>query len=138
MNLNKDMLEAIDKCREASDLLNKGLNVPRETSDEIKKLKDDNNCLLISSVVLGLLFGVSMMFHAKNSLDNDDSYKSLYEFERDHRVKPTSVDKMIISYNEQMVKSLEREVKSLKEDLAYEAQSAKTNKILYKACMFDK
>lgn len=137
MSLNKELLDACNKLREAGAEIDKVLNVPRETSEEIKKLKDDNGWLLITAVAFGLFLGVSMLFHAKNALDNDQSYKALYEFERDHKAKST-INKMAIGYNEQLVKSLERDVKSLKEDLAFEEQASRNNKSLYRVCMSDK
>lgn len=141
MNLNKELpkeiREACNKLREGAAELDKALHVPRETPDEIKKIKDENACLLASTIVFGLFLGVSMMWHGKNVLDNDETYKQLYEFERDQKVKPAR-DRMMESYNSQMVPMLEREVRELKEEVGFQKLMKRTNRTLYESCILGK
>lgn len=141
MNNTKELPQAIidaaNKCRESVAELDKAIWYPPCETDEVKKLKDDNGCLLFMVIAFGLIAGVSMMFHASNLMDNSKTYKALYEFERDHKVKPR-IDNMMISYNNQMVKSLEREVEDLKDDLKFEKGMSSGNKLLYQACMSTK
>ena len=142
MNFDKsNAQDALKKITDGIDELNLAANVPRETPAEIKKLKDDNTTILITAIAFGLLFGISMMFHANNvidnRIDNGGSYKQLYEFERDHKVSRIqhNRNRMMESYNAQMVPVLEREVKELKDNLEFEKLMSSGNKTLYKACL---
>jgi len=134
--LPKAIIDAANKCRESVAELDKALWYPQNDTDEVKKLKDDIQALQLILVACFLCLFVSVVMHGVRSYvaSLDDIRQSSITRLKEGNVRDNR-DRMMESYNAQMVPMLEREVKDLKDDLKFERGMSSGNKLLYQACM---
>lgn len=136
MNLDKtDAQAALKKITDGIDELNLAANVPRET-DEVKKLKGENQTLHLVLVVCFLCLLVSLIMHGVRShvASLDEIRQSSITRLQESNVKDNR-DRMMESYNAQMVPMLEREVKDLKEEVRFQKIMSRSNRTLYESCL---
>lgn len=137
MNLDKpDAQEALKKITDGINELNLATNVPRE-KDEVKKLKDDRQALALLLVVAFMCFFVSIVMHGVRSHDESRATVQLAILKQSKNNVEYNRDRMMESYNAQMVPMLERQVKDLKEEVRFQKAMSNTNRVLYEACLID-